>query len=84
MTDNELFEHNASIMEQMDSETAAIIQATLRSLNRTSTRIQLRNPHNHGNSVNYDLVRGETKFVKACGRANGVSVVTDDLLEVSS
>jgi len=86
MTEEELREHNAQIMEEMgreNSAAAAVISAVLRSLSRMNTSIKLRNPHNQGRSVNYDLVTGETKFVKAAGQVNGLKTVTDDLMEVT-
>jgi hypothetical protein len=81
MSDEELREHNASVMEQMDSAAAAVIQATLRSLDRSSTRIKLRNPDGH--SVGYDLVAGEINYVKAYAKANGVQSVTGDKMTVA-
>lgn len=83
MTDQELFEHNASVMQKMNSSTAAIIQATLRCIKNSATKIKLIDPPISEDIVDYELLEGETRFVKACGRVSGLSNVTDSRLEAS-
>lgn len=82
MDEEELKAHNATILAQMDSAAAAVITATLRSLDRSTTRIRLRDPSGH--SVRFDLVQGEADIVEAFAIANGVQSVTGDLLVVAS
>jgi len=80
MDEEELKNHNATILEQMHSAAAAVITAALSSLARSDTRIRLRDPESH--AVHFDLLQGDLNIVKASGLANGVQSVSDDRMVV--
>jgi len=79
MSDN-LFEKNAQVMEQMDSQAAAIISATLRCIEKQGTKILLKEPS--GSSVKFEVVSGEWDQVWACADECGVKNITEDSLEM--
>ena len=79
---DELFEKNAKVMEQMDSQAAAIISATLRCIEKQGTKILLKEPYNSGNSVKFEMVAGEWDQVWACADECGVKNITKDSLEM--
>ena len=81
MDEEELKAHNAAVLAQMHSAAAAVITAALRSLDRSETRIKLRDPTSH--SVCFDLVQGDPNIIQAYALTNGVQSVTGDKMVVA-
>lgn len=78
---DDLFEMNARVMEQMDSQAAALISCTLRCVEKQGTKLLLSHPYNSGHSVKFKLVAGSWDQVWACADECGVANITSDSLE---
>ena len=81
MDEEELKAHNATILVQMHSAAAAVITAAMRSLDRSETRIKLRDPTSH--TVCFDVVKGDPNLIPPYAMANGVQSVTGDKMVVA-